>query len=664
MNEEASRLRVDQLRALLREHDHYYYTLDDPRISDQEYDALYHELEALENSYPQLASDDSPTRRIGEKALKSNSATISHDPPMYSLSNSYSEEELREFVARISRNLEPAAVEFVAEVKLDGASVSLFWRQGALSWAATRGDGQTGDVITAAMRTIRSLPLQLEKPVDLLARGEVVISRQDFLELNEARQAKGEQPFANPRNAASGTLKLLDPRIVSQRRLRVLLYSESGGENATQWEGLEYLESLQLPVNSVRLRSHDVEEIVAFCREWEEKRDTLPWEIDGVVIKVDSVEQQEQLGFTSKAPRWAFAYKFKAEKARTRLLAISLQIGRTGVLTPVAELEPVFLMGSTISRATLHNFEEISRRDLRPGCTVFVEKGGDVIPKVTGAAEDTTGFIPFAIPETCPECETKLVREQEEVAWRCPNHDCPAQIRERIRHFVSRHAMDLEGLGEVLVDKLVANHLVRDYLDIYSLQAEDLLGLEGLGDVSTNNLLQAIQDSRQRPVQRLLFALGIRFVGVTVARTLIRELGSLAAVAAASTEELLAIPDIGPRIASSLYHYFHSDVGVNILDRLEQIGFNLAADADTEVTPGYFNGLKIVLTGTLQQMTRGQARELLEQQGGLITGSVSSKTDLVIVGIDPGSKQQKAVQLGIRVMLESEFLEKLRQVCI
>ena len=661
MNDETARLRVNQLRALIRENDHYYYTLDDPRLSDQEYDALYHELEALESSYPQLASDDSPTRRIGEKALKSNGATITHDPPMYSLNNSYSEEELREFVARISRNLEPAAVEFVAEVKLDGASVSLFWRQGTLSWAATRGNGQTGDVITAAIRTIRSLPLQLEKPVDLLARGEVVIGRQDFLDLNAARLEKGEQLFANPRNAASGTLKLLDPQTVSQRRLRVLLYSESGGESATQWEGLEYLESLQLPVNSVRLRSDDVEEIVMFCREWEEKRDTLPWEIDGVVIKVNAVEQQEELGFTSKAPRWAFAYKFKAEKARTRLLAISLQIGRTGVLTPVAELEPVFLMGSTISRATLHNFEELSRRDLRPGCTVFVEKGGDVIPKVTGPAEDSDGYALYTVPETCPVCDTKLVREQEEVAWRCPNHDCPAQIRERIRHFVSRHAMDLEGLGVVLVDKLVANHLVRDYLDIYSLRAGDLLGLEGLGDISTGNLLETIQDSRQRPVERLLFALGIRYVGVTVARTLVRELGSLAAVAAASTEELLAIQDIGPRIASSLYHYFHSDVGLNTLERLEQIGFNLVADVVPEVIDGFFTGLRIVLTGTLQQMTRGQARELLEQQGSLITGSVSSKTDMVIVGIDPGSKQQKAVQLGIRIMQESEFLEKIRQ---
>jgi DNA ligase (NAD+) len=661
MNDETARQRVDQLRELIRKYDHYYYTLDDPQVSDQEYDTLYHELEALESNYPQLASDESPTRRIGEKALRSSDDTIRHDPPMYSLSNSYSEEELREFVARISRNLEPAAVEFVAEVKLDGASVSLFWRQGILSWAATRGDGQTGDVITAAMRTIRSLPLQLEKPVDLLARGEVVIGRQDFLELNEARQAKGEQPFANPRNAASGTLKLLDPQIVSQRRLRVLLYSESGGESATQWEGLEYLESFQLPVNSVRLRSDDVEEIVEFCREWEEKRDTLPWEIDGVVIKVNAVEQQEQLGFTSKAPRWAFAYKFKAEKARTRLLAINLQIGRTGVLTPVAELEPVFLMGSTIARATLHNFEELSRRDLRPGCTVFVEKGGDVIPKVTGPAEDPEEFTPYVVPEICPVCDTKLVREQEEVAWRCPNHDCPAQIRERIRHFVSRHAMDLDGLGEVLIDKLVANHLVRDYLDIYSLQAEDLLGLEGLGEVSTNNLLQAIQDSRRRPVERLLFALGIRFVGVTVARTLIRELGSMAAIAAVSVQELLAIPDIGPRIASSLYGYFHSEIGVNTLERLEQSGFNLVADSTAEVTAGYFTGLKIVLTGTLQQMTRGQARELLEQQGGLITGSVSSKTDLVIVGVDPGSKQQKAVKLGIRIMQESEFLKKTDQ---
>ena len=661
MNDEAARQRVYQLRELIRKYDHHYYTLDDPQISDQEYDTLYHELEALESNYPQLANDESPTRRIGEKALRSSDDTIQHDPPMYSLSNSYSEEELREFVARISRNLEPAAVEFVAEVKLDGASVSLFWRQGTLSWAATRGDGQTGDVITAAMRTIRSLPLQLEKPVDLLARGEVVIGRQDFLELNEARQAKGEQPFANPRNAASGTLKLLDPQIVSQRRLRVLLYSESGGESATQWEGLEYLESFQLPVNSVRLRSDDVEEIVEFCREWEEKRDTLPWEIDGVVIKVNAVEQQEQLGFTSKAPRWAFAYKFKAEKARTRLLAINLQIGRTGVLTPVAELEPVFLMGSTIARATLHNFEELSRRDLRPGCTVFVEKGGDVIPKITGPAEDPEDFTPYVVPETCPVCDTKLVREQEEVAWRCPNHDCPAQIRERIRHFVSRHAMDLDGLGEVLIDKLVANHLVRDYLDIYSLQAEDLLGLEGLGEVSTNNLLQAIQDSRRRPVERLLFALGIRFVGVTVARTLIRELGSMAAIAAVSVQELLAIPDIGPRIASSLYGYFHSEIGVNTLERLEQSGFNLVADSTAEVTAGYFTGLKIVLTGTLQQMTRGQARELLEQQGGLITGSVSSKTDLVIVGVDPGSKQQKAVKLGIRIMQESEFLKKTDQ---
>ncbi|MBC8477980.1 NAD-dependent DNA ligase LigA, partial [bacterium] len=371
--------------------------------------------------------------------------------------------------------------------------------------------------------------------------------------------------------------------------------------------------------------------------------------------------QQERLEYTSKAPRWAFAYKFKAERTSTRLLAVSLQVGRTGVVTPVAELEPVSLMGSTISRATLHNFEEITRRDLRPGCLVFVEKGGDVIPKVTGPAEATTSYNPYLVPDSCPVCETSLVRAEEEVSWRCPNLNCPAQVRERIRHFVSRHAMDLEGLGEVLVYKLVAKNLVRDYLDIYSLKAEDLQGLEGLGELSTTNLLRAIEASRSRPAHRLLFALGIRYVGITVARTLIRALGSLPAVAAASEEELVAIQDIGPRTAASLHRFFNSSAGINILQRLELSGFNLEQSAELQTKVGFFNGLKVVLTGALQRLTRDQAVEAITGQGGTVTGSVSGKTDLVIVGADPGSKYQQAVQLGIPIMSEEEFVTKLAE---
>ncbi len=652
--ERTAQVRIEQLREQIRRHDHHYYVLDTPLISDQEYDALYHELEALESGFPNLVTADSPTQRIGEKALKASDATITHEPPLYSLGNTYSEAELRQFAERLHKQLAPEPVTYVAELKLDGASVSVAYAAGSLSWAATRGDGRTGDVITAAVRTIRTLPLRLTEPATVVVRGEVVMAREDFHRLNETRRSEDEQPFANPRNAASGTLKLLDPQSVARRRLQLLFYNLTGGD--THWEGLQRLEQLGLPVIPVRIRTDDLEEVIEFCRRWETERDTLPWEIDGVVVKVDSCAQQERLGFTSKAPRWAIAYKFKAEQARTRLLGISLQVGRTGVVTPVAELEPVFLMGSTIARATLHNQEEIGRRDLRPGCLVFVEKGGDVIPKVTGPAEDTAVYPPFEMPAVCPVCDTSLVREEEEVAWRCPNYDCPAQVRERIRHFVSRGAMDLEGLGEVLVDKLVANNLVRDYLDIYSLQASDLSGLEGLGDVSIANLLQAIDDSRRRPLHRLLFALGIRYVGITAARTLVGACGGLRELAQASEAELIAIPDIGPRTAASVHAFFASPDGARVLERLDATGFSLSAVESAPTAGGPFANQRIVLTGTLRELSREQAREEIERRGGIVAGSVSRKTDLVVCGVDPGGKYRRALELGIRIINEEEFL--------
>lgn len=668
--------RMQALSEELKRHDYLYYVKAEPVISDEEYDRLFRELEDLERDYPELAAPDSPTRRVGETPL-AQFTQVNHIVPMLSISNTYSAGELREFRLRIIRELgqEPGQT-FTVDPKIDGVAVSVTYTHGHLTLGATRGNGNTGDNITANLKTIRNLPLfcpllkGLFRVLEL--RGEVYMERIAFARLNQRRQAQDEEPFANARNATAGSLKLLDSRQVAKRPLMVALHSlgqvetMDGREPWTcQSQALELLEQAGLPVITPRWRFDDFEELVKHVLAWENRRAGLDFETDGVVIKVDELALRHRLGATSRSPRWVIAYKYHAQQAETTLRGITLQVGRTGVITPVAELEPVHLAGSTVKRATLHNEDEIRRLDLRLGDRVIVEKGGDVIPKVVEARQQlrSADAQPYRFPTQCPSCQGPIERTPGQAAHRCQNLACPAQIQGRIEHFACRGAMDIEGLGEALVAQLLEKKLVKSIPDLYRLQADTLASLDRMGEKSAANLLAALEASKQRPPERLLFGLGIPQVGAHVAQLLIAQAGNIWELGNLTLDQLTAIHEIGPEIAASVFNWFKDEGHQETLRQLEDLGLNLKCSADRG--PGalphsnQLAGQTFVLTGTLPAWSREEAKAQIEAAGGKVSSSVSKKTSYVVCGADPGSKLDKAEQLSVPVIDEAQLRKLL-----
>jgi DNA ligase (NAD+) len=653
--------RIAVLRNEIRRHDHLYYVQGAAEISDQEYDRLYGELVDLEAQFPELVTPDSPTQRVGGQP-SSDFATFVHRVPMLSLDNTYSEEELREFERRIFRLVGERALDYVAELKIDGLSMALHYEGGRFVRGVTRGDGVRGDDVTPNVRAIKAVPLTLQGtrvPEELEVRGEVYLPRSRFEAMNREREAAGEEPFANPRNAAAGTMKTLDSRVVAGRGLDIFLYSIAhvkGPRLAGQWEALRQLRSWGLRTNRESAQCHGLDDVLAFIAKWQNQRDTLEYDIDGVVVKVDSFALQEELGFTSKFPRWAIAFKYPARQASTVVLDIDVNVGRTGKLTPVALLEPVPLAGTTVGRASLFNEEEVARKDVRKGDTVLIEKGGDVIPKVVAVVEARRppGTVPWTPPTECPVCGTPVIKPEGEVDRRCPNASCPAQVEERFKHFAGRTAMDIEGLGDVLVHQLVETGLVKDFADIYRLDQETLVGLERMAEKSAQNLLAGIEASKHRELRRLLFALGIRFVGDRAAALLARHFGSLERLGAATVEEIDAIYEIGPTVAQSVHEWFHTVENAQLVARLQAAGV-CTEEAAAPERSDLFAGKQFVLTGTLDRMTRDQAKAAIEMRGGRVTTSVSKKTSYVVAGKDPGSKRDKAEELGVAILDEDGF---------
>ena len=680
-----ARSRHDELVQQIRRHDHAYYVFAQPTITDQEYDRLYHELIELENKFPELVSPDSPTQRVGGQPLKE-FKPVRHLKPMTSLDNTYSQEDLREFVRRVQRLLPNERLDWVVEPKIDGVAINLRYENARFAGGATRGDGTTGDDITVNLRTIRSIPAQLrapgpapagankpEVPALLEVRGEVYLTKAGFEKLNAERKAAGEEPFANPRNAAAGSLKQLDPRIVARRPLDIVLYAMGHVEGVshapqTQSEMLAWLKALGFNTPGKTWHCSTADELVAAIDELDKLRKKFVFETDGAVIKLNSFAQREKVGFTSKAPRWSIAYKYAAEQAETKLKGVTVQVGRTGALTPVAELEPVFLAGSTISRATLHNEDYIRLKDIRVGDTVTIEKAGEVIPAVVDVVltRRTGKEIPFRFPQTCPECGSKVSRaagtEQGDkgVVWRCINPDCPAQVRGRIEHWCSRGAMDIEGGGEVLVRQLVGRGLVRDVADLYSLKLDEVASLERMGEKSAKNFLDGVIASRSRELWRVLYGLGILHVGAGVAKALARGFASLDDIFGASIDQLTHCEDVGEVIAKSVVQWHGDPRNRKLIERLRKAGVNFNSELYQPASKaGPFAGKTFVLTGTLPNLKREEAAAKIEVAGGKVSGSVSKKTDYVVAGEEAGSKLDKAQKLGVKIIDEAEFLKLL-----
>jgi DNA ligase (NAD+) len=654
----AARQRVEALRAELRRHERLYYVESRPEITDAEFDRLMRELVALEAEHPDLASPDSPSRRVGGEPADGFAAVV-HAEVMLSLENAYSWEEALAWLARASR--EPRG--FVVELKIDGLSISLRYEGGRLSRGATRGDGTRGEDVSGNVRTIRTIPLTVPETAPLEVRGEVYYSKKAFERVNAAREAEGEPLFMNPRNAAAGTMRLLDSRITAKRRLDAWLYSvvEATPMPESQSAALERLKSLGLPVNAHWRRCETFEDVREFVETWGQKRRELDFETDGVVIKVDDRRTQEELGATAKSPRWALAYKYPAEEATTVVRDIGVQVGRTGTLTPVAHFDPVVLAGTTVKRATLHNYDDLARKDVRVGDTVVVEKGGDVIPKVVRVVLEKRrrGAPPFRMPGKCPVCGDPVVKEEGEVATRCVNPACPAVVREALRHFCGRRAMNIEGLGDKLVDQLVTAGLLTDVASIYERKASDLVELERWGEKSAANLIEEIEKSKGNDASRLLFALGIRHVGEKAAKTLIGHFGSLDALAAASDEELQSVEEVGPNTAAALRAWFSHPRHRDLVEKLRRHGVRLEGDKRARPAEGALGGKTVVITGTLSGITREEAAERLAAAGAKVAGSVSKKTDFVVVGESAGSKLDKAKALGVRAVSWEEMLEML-----
>lgn len=661
MDASTVRKRIKELTDLINKYNRYYYVENQPLISDGEYDALLQELINLEKKYPQFRQPDSPTQRVGGEVL-SEFQTVTHKVPMLSIENTYSEKELIDFDRRVQEQAGNEKVEYVVELKIDGVAVSLIYQQGLFHLGATRGDGWQGDDITQNLKTVKTLPLSIPYEKNLEVRGEIYMRKDDFEKLNRERLENGEEVFANPRNAAAGSLKLLDSSLVARRNLQLFVYAGLMEETVrTHWEVLNFLSRLGFPVNPHRSLAKDIGQVVKLCQLWAEEKNKLPYGIDGLVVKVNSLRLQNLLGVTSKSPRWVVAYKFPAEQVTTVLKDVVVQVGRTGVLTPVAILQPVQLAGTTVSRATLHNFEEIKRLGLKIGDRVFVEKGGEVIPKIVKAViQSRTGQEKeIKAPVNCPVCGSQVIRDESQVALRCPNVSCPAQVKERIVHFASRAAMDIEGLGESRVALLVDRGLLKDYADIYSLRFEDLVNLEGMGEKSTINLLQAIQASKKQPLSRLIFALGIRHIGSHASQILAKRFGSLDKLASASEEQLSQIPEIGPVMAASISAFFSNQANRQVLAKLVAAGVNTKEEKIP--TTNVLGGKTFVITGTLSGYTREELIRLISSLGGRVTDSVSRKTDYLICGQDPGSKLEKARSLNIPIINENQLEQLLRQ---
>lgn len=692
--------RIQELRRLIRYHEERYYVLADPELADAEFDALLHELERLEAEHPALVTEDSPTQRVGGRTV-AGFESVEHLQPMLSLDNAYSEDELRAFDERVRRGLGetgavPDDVAYVAELKIDGLSIALTYENGQLRRGATRGDGVRGDDVTPNVKTIRSIPLRLNRETSrganldgsprepqgfapheaerIEVRGEVYLPRKNFDRINQELADAGEPQFANPRNTAAGTMRNLEPALVAKRGLRAWLYQLVPGDDAgTHAEMLERLRAWGLPVEPHWRRCANIDDVVAFVNEWDEKRRDLEFETDGVVIKVDRLQLRARLGATSKFPRWAVAFKFPAEQKTTLLKKIEVNVGRTGAVTPFAMLEPVFIAGSTVSMATLHNAEDLARKDIREGDTVLVEKAGDVIPRVVGPvlSKRPPEAVPWQMPATCPRCGAPLHRDEEEVVWRCENVSCPAKLRRGLEHFASRSAMNIEGLGEAMVHQLVTLERVRDYADVYHLDEEDLAGMTSVsvrsdgkeiqrrfGAKSAAKLMAQIERSRQNDLWRLIYGLGIRHIGERAAQVLARAFGSIDALKTATREQLQATPEIGPVLAESVRAYFDEPRNVTLLDRLAAAGVRMDVPPEqraAQSVPGPLTGRTYVLTGTLQAMTREQATEALERLGAKVSGSVSRKTTAVIAGADAGTKADKAKALGVAVLSEADL---------
>ncbi|HHQ7330247.1 TPA: NAD-dependent DNA ligase LigA [Streptococcus pneumoniae] len=649
--------RMNELVALLNRYATEYYTSDNPSVSNSEYDRLYRELVELETAYPEQVLADSPTHRVGGKVLDG-FEKYSHQYPLYSLQDAFSREELDAFDARVRK--EVAHPTYICELKIDGLSISLTYEKGILVAGVTRGDGSIGENITENLKRVKDIPLTLPEELDITVRGECYMPRASFDQVNQVRQENGEPEFANPRNAAAGTLRQLDTAVVAKRNLATFLYQEaSPSTRDSQEKGLKYLEQLGFVVNPKRILAENIDEIWNFIQEVGQERENLPYDIDGVVIKVNDLASQEELGFTVKAPKWAVAYKFPAEEKEAQLLSVDWTVGRTGVVTPTANLTPVQLAGTTVSRATLHNVDYIAEKDIRKDDTVIVYKAGDIIPAVLRVVESKrVSEEKLDIPTNCPSCNSDLLHFEDEVALRCINPRCPAQIMEGLIHFASRDAMNITGLGPSIVEKLFAANLVKDVADIYRLQEEDFLLLEGVKEKSAAKLYQAIQASKENSAEKLLFGLGIRHVGSKASKLLLQYFHSIENLYQADSEEVASIESLGGVIAKSLQTYFATEGSEILLRELKETGVNLDYKGQTVVADAALSGLTVVLTGKLERLKRSEAKSKLESLGAKVTGSVSKKTDLVVVGADAGSKLQKAQELGIQVRDEA-WLESL-----
>ena len=664
MEKKAAQLKIEKLRELINYHNYRYYVLDDPEVSDAEYDSLMKELEALEREYPDLITPDSPTQRVGGAVLSGFQA-VTHAIPLLSLANAYSQEELDSFDRRV-RELLSSPPRYTAELKIDGLAISLLYRDGVFIRGATRGDGQTGEDITNNLRTIRSIPLKLREPLagDLEVRGECYMDKRAFEQLNKAQEEKGEKLFANPRNAAAGSLRQLDPKVTSERQLNVFLYGLGYSDALppdSHYETLQWLSSLGFRTNPETQVFDSIDGVKEFIQYWHEKRESLPYDIDGIVVKVDSRVQQELLGTTAKSPRWAVAYKFPAMQKTTKVEDIIVQVGRTGAVTPLAILEPVFIAGSTVSRASLHNEDYVKEKDIRIGDTVFVQKAGDIIPEVVRSVPELRDGSErvFQMPQSCPACGTRLVREAGEAVWRCDNSQCPAKLVEGLVYFASRDALDIEGMGPAVVQQLVDAGLVKNPADIFKLTKEQLLGLDRFGERSAAKLVASIEEAKGRGLARLLTALGILHVGTQTAASLAAYFGSMEKLVTATEDQLAQVPDIGPVVASSISAFFQNPKNIQLIEELKKLGVKM--DEPKQSRGEAFSGKTFVVTGTLSQFSRKEAKDAIESLGGKTTESVSKNTDYLVVGEKPGSKLDKARELGISILDEQQFIDMLTE---
>ena len=666
---QADKKEIESLRITIHNYDYQYYVKNSPSISDRVYDALYQRLKELETKYPQWVTEDSPTQRVGGKVEK-RFRQVTHPFPMLSLDNTYNVDEVCAFHQRIVKGLpdiEENSIEYVVELKFDGLAVALTYEDGKLLRGATRGDGKQGEDITANLKTIRSIPLEISshpfKKIEV--RGEVYMPKKEFQRLNSIREEEGETPFANPRNAAAGAIRVLDPAITNSRKLGIFIYTVGFLDNdicQTHFELQKTLASLRFPVNEHNRLCLNFKETLSIIEEWRNKKNNLDYEVDGLVIQLNSLAYRKMLGSTSKFPRWAVAYKYEAEKAETRILEIVCQVGRTGSITPVANLEPVFVSGSMVSRATLHNEDEIKRKDIRVGDRVVIEKAGEIIPKIVGVVgSEKKRKPPFKMPVVCPECQTKVFRSEGESTWRCVNVACPAQLKERLKHFASRKAMDIDHLGPAVIEQLVESGRIKKFSDLYTLKQGELVGLERLAKKSAQNLIDAIEKSKTAGLARLLFGLGIRHVGQRAAFILAKNFGSITALRKVPYEEMESVMEIGPVIAESLKSFFDQNTNLLDIEKLQSMGI-LAEEQAELPKDGAFKGKQFVLTGTLSELSRDEAKEQIETLGGRVTSSVSKKTDYLVAGKDAGSKLEKAKKLEITIWGEKEFQKQIKSV--